>query len=164
MGAAILGTGNVIVVLDVADLIANSALTHPAFSRPRAAGPSLRAARTILVAEDSLSTRELMKNILETHGYRVVTATDGLDALDRLTQMRPDLIVSDVQMPRMDGFEFCSTIKNNDQYKSIPVVMVTALEKEEDKRRGIEAGAQAYIVKTSFNQTNLLDTIARLVG
>jgi CheY-like chemotaxis protein len=77
---------------------------------------------------------------------------------------RYDLIVSDIEMPRMDGFELCRTLKKKEEYKNIPVVMVTSLQKEEDKRRGMEVGAAAYLVKTSFEQTNLLETIERLVG
>ncbi|MGZ3559347.1 MAG: response regulator [Thermodesulfobacteriota bacterium] len=114
--------------------------------------------------EDAFSTRELEKSILETHGYLVDTAVDGLDALERITGNKYDLILSDIEMPRMDGFELCRTLKKNDGYKEIPFVMVTARQKEEDKRRGMEVGAAAYIVKSGFEQTNLLDTIERLVG
>jgi two-component system chemotaxis sensor kinase CheA len=114
--------------------------------------------------EDAFSTRELEKTILETRGYLVDTAVDGLDALDRITGTHYDLIVSDVEMPRMDGFELCKTLKKKEGYADIPFVMVTALQKEEDKRRGIEVGAAAYIVNSAFEQTGLLDTIERLVG
>jgi CheY-like chemotaxis protein len=81
-----------------------------------------------------------------------------------MTEKKYDLIVSDIEMPRMDGFELCSTLKKNEGLKEIPFVMVTALQKEEDKRRGMEVGAAAYIVKSAFEQTNLLETIERLVG
>jgi CheY-like chemotaxis protein len=114
--------------------------------------------------EDVFSTRELEKSILETHGYLVDTAVDGLDALDRMTGTKYDLVVSDLEMPRMDGFELCRMLKKKEETKDIPFVMVTALQKEEDKRRGMEVGAAAYIVKSTFEQTNLLDTIERLVG
>jgi CheY-like chemotaxis protein len=117
-----------------------------------------------LIAEDTLSTRELEKSILEANGYTVDTAVDGLDAIDNLGKTRFDLIVTDVQMPRMDGFEFCKTLRRNEKYKDIPVVMITALEKEEDKRKGLEAGVSAYIVKGAFDQANLLDAIERLIG
>jgi chemotaxis protein histidine kinase CheA/CheY-like chemotaxis protein len=163
-GAMIMPTGEVVVVLDIADLVAHSAL-----GLPLAIGKSLtpkikRDEKRILVVEDAFSTRELEKSILETHGYLVDTAVDGLDALDRITGRQYDLVVSDVEMPRMDGFELCRTLKKNEGYKDIPFVMVTALQKEEDKRRGIEVGAAAYIVKSAFEQSNLLDTIERLVG
>jgi len=163
-GAIIMPTGEVVVVLDIADLVANSALGLPHVTGKRSVVGTKHKEKRILVVEDAFSTRELEKSILETHGYLVDTAVDGLDALDRMVDNQYDLIVSDVEMPRMDGFELCRTLKNNEGFKDIPVVMVTALQKEEDKRRGIEVGAAAYLVKSAFEQTNLLDTIERLVG
>ncbi|MFQ5901132.1 MAG: response regulator [Thermodesulfobacteriota bacterium] len=163
-GATILGTGEVIVILNVQDLIEASHLSHPAALPQRDIPKEKKMGKKILVVEDALTTRELEKSILEGQGYKVATAVDGLDGLDKVGRERFDLIVSDVQMPRMDGFEFCRTLKNMDEYKDIPVVIVSALGKEEDKRHGIEVGAQAYIVKTAFDQSNLIDTIARLVG
>ena len=163
-GAMIMPTGEVVVVLDTADLIAYCALSRPLVTGKRTAPKIKPKEKRILVVEDAFSTRELEKSILETRGYLVDTAVDGLDALDRMTSTQYDLIVSDVEMPRMDGFELCRTLKKKEEYQDIPFVMVTALQKEEDKRRGIEVGAAAYIVKSAFEQTNLLDTIERLVG
>jgi two-component system chemotaxis sensor kinase CheA len=163
-GAIIMPNGEVVLVLDIPDLIAHSALSLPQATGKKRAPKSERKEKKILIVEDAFSTRELEKSILETHGYLVDTAVDGLDALDRMADNQYDLIVSDVEMPRMDGFELCRTLKNNEGYKDIPFVMVTALQKEEDKRRGIEVGAAAYIVKSAFEQSNLLDTIERLVG
>ena len=163
-GAIIMATGEVAVVLDIEDLMAHSALgLQSVTEKKRALGGDQREKR-ILVVEDAFSTRELEKSILETHGYLVDTAVDGLDALERITGNKYDLILSDIEMPRMNGFELCRTLKKNEGYKEIPFVMVTALQKEEDKRRGMEVGAAAYIVKSRFEQTNLLDTIKRLVG
>jgi two-component system chemotaxis sensor kinase CheA len=163
-GAIIMASGEVVVALDIADLVTYSALSlHPVTEK----GPPSsmkRKEKRILIVEDAFSTRELEKSILETHGYLVDTAVDGLDALDRMTGAQYDLVVSDVEMPRMDGFELCRTLKKKEETKDIPFVMVTALQKEEDKRRGIEVGAAAYIVKSAFEQMNLLDTIERLVG
>jgi two-component system chemotaxis sensor kinase CheA len=161
-GAIIMPNGEVVVVLDIPDLITNSALSLPQATGKKRTPKSKE--KKILIVEDAFSTRELEKSILETHGYLVDTAVDGLDALDRMADNQYDLIVSDVEMPRMNGFELCRTLKNNEGYKDIPFVMVTALQKEEDKRRGIEVGAAAYIVKSAFEQSNLLDTIERLVG
>ncbi len=163
-GAIIMPTGDVVVVLDIADLVTHSALGLPHTTGKRSATETKPKEKRILVVEDAFSTRELEKSILETHGYVVDTAVDGLDALDRMVNNQYDLVVSDVEMPRMDGFELCRTLKNNEGYKDIPVIMVTALQKEEDKRRGIEVGAAAYLVKSAFEQTNLLETIERLVG
>jgi CheY-like chemotaxis protein/chemotaxis signal transduction protein len=163
-GAIIMPTGEVVIVLDVADLIAHSALSLSAVKGKKGAPSLKRKEKRILVVEDAFSTRELEKTILETHGYLVDTAVDGLDALDRITSIHYDLIVSDIEMPRMDGFELCKTLKKREGYTDIPFVMVTAFQKEEDKRRGMEVGAAAYIVKSAFTQTGLLDTIERLVG
>jgi two-component system chemotaxis sensor kinase CheA len=163
-GAIIMPNGHVVVVLDIGDLIAHSAVSLSPEARRAPASKPMRKEKRILVVEDAFSTRELEKSILETHGYFVDTAVDGLDALDRVTSSRYDLIVSDIEMPRMDGFKLCEALKKNDEYKDIPVVMVTTLQKEEDKRRGIEIGAAAYLVKSTFNQMDLLDTIERLVG
>lgn len=163
-GAGILGTGEVVVILNIADLIAQGRLSHPAVLDRKIVSKENKKGKRILVVEDTLSTRELEKSILEANGYTVDTAVDGMDAIDNLSKAKFDLVVTDVQMPRMDGFEFCKTIRKNEKYKDMPVVMVTALEKEEDKRHGIEAGVSAYIVKGSFDQSNLLDTIERLIG
>jgi two-component system chemotaxis sensor kinase CheA len=163
-GATIMATGEVVVVLDVEDLMTHSTLSPQPVTGKGTAPKVKHKEKRILVVEDAFSTRELEKSILETHGYLVDTAVDGLDALNRMTTNKYDLIVSDIEMPRMDGFELCRTLKKNEGYRDIPFVMVTALQKEEDKRRGIEVGAAAYIVKSAFDQTNLLDTIERLVG
>ena len=163
-GSAILGTGEIIVVLDVVDLIASSSALHSdAAGKPLISEKHAQEQR-ILVVDDTFSTRELERDIIAANGYKVDTAVDGLDALDKIAKTNYDLIVSDVQMPRMSGLDLCKTIKGNDAYKNIPVIMVTSLDKDEDKRRGIEAGASAYIVKSSFDQTNLLDAIERLIG
>jgi CheY-like chemotaxis protein/chemotaxis signal transduction protein len=163
-GAIITPTGEVVVVLDIEDLMVHSALCPQPATGKKTVPQVKRKERRILVVEDAFSTRELERSILETHGYLVDTAVDGLDALSRMTENKYDLIVSDIEMPRMDGFELCRTLKKNEGYKDIPFVIVTSFQKEEDKRQGMEVGAAAYIVKSAFEQTNLLDTIERLVG
>jgi two-component system, chemotaxis family, sensor kinase CheA len=163
-GAVIMPTGEVVVVLDIADLIAHSALSVPQGKGKQRPSRLERNEKRILIVEDAFSTREMEKNILETHGYQVETAVDGLDALDKMGGPPYDLIVSDIEMPRMNGFELCRALKKKEGTRDIPFVMVTALEREEDKRKGMEVGAAAYIVKSAFEQTNLLDTIEQLVG
>ncbi len=163
-GATILGTGEVVVILYIADLIAESRLSHSAAVNKTLITKEKKKGRKILVVDDSITTRELEKSILEAHGYIVDTAVDGLDAINNINKDNFSLVISDIEMPKMDGFELCRALNNNESYKDIPVVIVTALEKEEDKRRGIEAGAAAYIAKGTFNQSNLLDTVERLIG
>jgi CheY-like chemotaxis protein len=120
--------------------------------------------KTILLAEDALTTAMLEKNILESVGYSVVIARDGKEALDRSAQEKFDLVITDVLMPRMDGFELTTRLKKDAIYKDIPVIIVTTRESDADKRRGLEAGADAYLLKSEFTSDILLDTIERLLG
>ena len=117
----------------------------------------------MLVAEDSITARTLLKNILESAGYRTTTAVDGVDALTLLRTNAIDLVVSDVDMPRMNGFELTSRIRASREFADLPVVLVTSLDSRDDRERGIDAGANAYIVKSNFDQSNLLDVIKRLI-
>ena len=162
-GASVLGTGQVVPVLDVPDLMRSA--TMPAATR--ASLPAEMAdevvTRSILVVEDSITARTLLKNILEAAGYDVTTAFDGIDAYTTLRTAAFDLIVSDVEMPRMDGFDLTARVRADKQFSGLPVVLVTALESREHRERGIDVGANAYIVKSSFDQSNLLDVIRRLI-
>ncbi|MFH0730176.1 MAG: hybrid sensor histidine kinase/response regulator [Pseudomonadota bacterium] len=118
----------------------------------------------ILVVDDSFNTREIEKSILEAYGYVVVTAGDGEEAIEKTRHEHYDLIVTDVEMPKMDGFTLTETLRNDKQYGNVPIIIVTSREKEEDKKRGIRVGANAYIVKGAFDQSNLLDTVRGLIG
>ncbi len=162
-GATVLGTGKVVPVLNVSDLL-KSAVQSVAAGRAAAAAEQAPAkAGRILVAEDSITARMLLKNILATAGYQVVTAVDGVDAYTQLRSSEFDLIVSDVDMPRMSGFELTTRIRGDQKLAELPVVLVTALESREDREHGIDVGANAYIVKSSFDQSNLLQVIHRLL-
>lgn len=162
-GATLLGSGEMILILDAAELMVSARLAHPA-AQERTRGTAERRAPRILVVDDTMTTRELERGILVAQGFTVETAVDGLDALEKLQQGVFDLIVSDVQMPRMDGFEFCRTLRQDPDRKNIPLIFVTSLEKEEEKRKGVEVGAQAYIIKGAFDQSSLLQTIERIIG
>jgi two-component system chemotaxis sensor kinase CheA len=120
--------------------------------------------RRILICEDSFTTRELERSIFEAAGYEVEVAMDGALGLKRLRDgLAPDAVVTDVQMPNMTGFELTKAIKSDDKLKQIPVVIVTSLERDEEKAVGIEVGADAYITKSVFNQDTLLETVERLI-
>jgi two-component system chemotaxis sensor kinase CheA len=150
-------------VLNVQDLM-KSAVRSAAVARKEAvSGITIAKTGRILVAEDSITSRTLLKNILETAGYHVATAVDGADAFTQLRSIEFDLVVSDVDMPRMNGFELTIKIRADKKLGELPVVLVTALESRDDKERGIEAGANAYIIKSSFDQSNLLEVIHRLL-
>jgi two-component system chemotaxis sensor kinase CheA len=116
--------------------------------------------RRVLVVDDSPTTRALLRNLLSAAGFSVQTATDGVNALDRLASQPFDLVVSDVEMPRMNGFELTRQIKSR---MKLPVILVTAMEKEEHRRQGLEAGADAYVVKSTFQDQGLLEIVKQLV-
>ena len=161
-GASVLGTGLVVAVLNVPDLL-KSAVTRAAPAPAAIAKPEITAKQSILVVEDSITSRSLLKNILELAGYLVATAVDGADAYSTLKTGTFDLVVSDVEMPRMDGFDLTAKVRADKQLGELPVVLVTALESREHRERGIDVGANAYIVKSSFDQSNLLEVVSRLI-
>jgi two-component system chemotaxis sensor kinase CheA len=121
------------------------------------------ARRRLLVADDSVTTRSLERSLLEAAGYEVLVAGDGRNAWRVLQESGADLVVADVEMPYMDGFALCQAIRGSARFRELPVVLVTALESEEDRRRGMDAGADAYLPKSAFDQRRLIETIARLL-
>jgi two-component system chemotaxis sensor kinase CheA len=164
-GAAILGDGQLVTVLNVSDLMKSLRAKPVASLRLPIVTKESRRWR-VLLADDSITTRTLEKHILENAGYEVVTAADGQEAWELISQNEkgaPDLVVSDVNMPRMDGFVLTQSIKGDSSYARVPVVLVTSLESPQDRLHGMEAGADAYIVKSTFDQKDLLETIERLI-
>ena len=163
-GATVLGTGKVVPILNVPDLMQSAVRVT---TIPAAAGVVAEEGETkrksILVAEDSITARTLLKNILESAGYNVKTTVDGVDAFTTLRTEDFDLVVSDVDMPRMSGFDLTAKIRADKKLSELPVVLVTALESRQDRERGIDVGASAYIIKSSFDQSNLLEVIRRLI-
>jgi two-component system chemotaxis sensor kinase CheA len=176
-GAALLGSGEPIIVLNAADLIHSAKGVRAPTLRPVTNGhknghklsnketdKGIEKLGTILVVDDSITTRTLEKNILQAAGYNVLTATDGQVALRILKDNTVDLVVSDVQMPNMDGITLAKSIRESSQYSAMPIILVTSLESREDKEAGMHAGANAYIVKRGFDQAELLNTIRSLLG
>jgi two-component system chemotaxis sensor kinase CheA len=163
-GATVLGTGKVVPILNVPDLMYSAVRATSAPLTIAAVEEKMATARkAILVAEDSITARTLLKNILESAGYHVTTAVDGVDAVTTLRSEEFDLVVSDVDMPRMNGFGLTAKIRADKKLSELPVVLVTALESRQDREHGIDVGANAYIVKSSFDQSNLLEVIRRLI-
>ncbi len=164
-GVTILGAGEVVPILNVPDLMANARrMTGRAGGRTAVKREKDQGPRRVLICEDSFTTRELERSIFEAAGYVVETATDGAAGLAKLREgLKVDAVVTDVQMPNMTGFELTRAIKGDETLKEIPVIIVTSLEREEEKAEGIEAGADAYITKSVFNQDTLLDTVERLI-
>ena len=118
----------------------------------------------VLVVDDSLNTREIEKDVLEAHGYQVTLAEDGIDGWQKAKAGRFDAILTDVEMPGMDGFALTERLRGEPNYAQTPIIIVTSREKEEDKRRGIRVGADAYIVKGDFEQRSLIDALDNLLG
>lgn len=162
-GATVLGTGQVVPILNVPDLIKSAVRAARAPARPSVEPGERAEKRSVLVVEDSITARTLLKNILEAAGYDVKTAVDGIDGFTQLRSGEFDVVVSDVDMPRMNGFDLTAKIRGDKKLSDVPVVLVTALESREDRERGIDVGANAYIVKSSFEQSNLLEVIRRLI-
>jgi two-component system chemotaxis sensor kinase CheA len=160
-GAAQLGDGSLAPVIALED-IASHGLAG-ARGAP-AAEPAAAAGKRVLVVEDSVTSRLLLKHILEGAGCSVDTAADGLDALSRLRGARYDVVVSDVEMPNMDGLALTASIRANPATAELPVILVTSLQTPEQREAGLRAGADAYFTKGSFDQDRLLATVRRVGG
>jgi two-component system chemotaxis sensor kinase CheA len=119
------------------------------------------AAKRILVVDDTITARILMKNILESAGYLIKTANDGTEALKLLEKEQFDLLVTDIEMPKMNGIELTSAVRKSGQV--IPIILVTSMTDQHYREKGTAAGADAFFVKSSFDQNNLLDVIKRLL-
>jgi len=169
-GGSVEPDGSILFVLDVPALIQLARASLPAAGAPApAAATALRPAgavhrASLLVVDDALTLRELQRAILERAGYEVRTANDGLEALALLTQQRADLVLTDVEMPNLDGFGLTARIREEPKLANIPVLMITSRSSEEDRRRGLEAGADGYIVKSEFDEGRLLSAVSRLLG
>ncbi|HZV27299.1 MAG TPA: response regulator [Acidothermaceae bacterium] len=171
-GATIDGDGSVVCLIDLREISVRAGGTghvggsihHGVSSAAEPVAPVIGRKARILVVEDSVGVRELERVILESAGYDVVTAVDGLDGIARLRAEPADLVLSDVEMPGMDGFTLTRTIRRTRGWEQVPVVIMTSRGDESDRRAGLEAGASAYLLKSDFDQTELVDTVRRLVG
>ncbi|WP_337172975.1 hybrid sensor histidine kinase/response regulator [Paludisphaera sp.] len=167
---SVLEDGWPVLILDVEDLVRSIAglLEGRRVGRLDAAAPdggaAGRRARHVLVVDDSITVRELERQLLENQGYRVDVAVDGVDGWNAVRTGRYDLVVSDVDMPRMDGIELVSLIKKDPRLRTIPVVIVSYKDREEDRVRGLDAGANSYLTKSSFHDQTFLATVVDLIG
>lgn len=170
-GATVLASGDVVVVLNTSDLVRSAVRTavrverileRPAANAAAGRGPS-SGGGSVMVVDDSIVTRMLEKSILEAAGYTVQVAADGVEAIRALHMAPVDLVVSDVNMPNMDGLVLTQQIRADAQLRHVPIILVTSLDSPDDQVRGMEAGADAYIVKSSFSQEGLLETVGRLI-
>ncbi|NJD91869.1 MAG: hybrid sensor histidine kinase/response regulator [Geobacter sp.] len=164
-GATVMGDGNPALILDVPDIFTTAEGTSTVGLR-RALQESQQVVSrgNVLVVDDSITTRTMEKSILTAKGYDVTIAVSAEDALEKVSSAAFDLVISDVEMPGLNGFELTARLRTMDEYRNIPVIIVSSLAKDEHKRKAIDAGAQAYIVKGAFEQGTLLDTVEALIG
>lgn len=165
-GATILGTGDVCMILNPHDLIksvGSKSIASVSFEDNFLEEQNLQKP-VILLVEDSIAVRTQEKRILDKAGYEVIIAVDGAEGYQKLRSgLHVDAIISDVEMPNMTGLEFTAKVRQHPEYREIPLILCTSLASEEDKRKGAQAGANAYIVKGQFNQELLIETLDRLV-
>ena len=165
-GVTILGSGEVVPILNIPELMDSAfqfttGVTVGTVSDKDESQEKKQ--KSILVAEDSITMRSLLRNIIESAGYLVKTAVDGLDAFQHMKNENFDLLVTDIEMPGMNGLELTSRIRNDNVLSSTPVILVTALDSPDERQKGMDSGANAYIVKGSFEQSNLLEIINRII-
>jgi len=167
-GASIEPNGSILLVLDVPSLIERStaATETETETETRVADKPVEPTRplSVLVVDDALMVRELQRSILERGGYAVRTASDGAEALAMLAEQPADLVVTDLEMPILNGFMLISSIRAHPRLANIPVLIVSSRASEEDHQRGLDAGADAYIVKAAFDEAGLLSAVSRLLG
>lgn len=162
LGASIMPDGSVGLILDANTLVASTLKRSTRMSRSTdSPGEAVR--KRLLVVDDSLTVRMLEKSILEAEGYDVIVASDGNEAWKLLLNGGVDLVISDVEMPSMDGFSLTESIRASNQYRALPVILVTGKESDADKARGMKVGANAYLLKSAFDQKELLATIAQIL-
>jgi two-component system chemotaxis sensor kinase CheA len=161
-GASIEPNGSILLVLDVSNLHERS--TTVVVTSSRVADKPADRALSVVVVDDALMVRELQRSILERGGYSVRTANDGVEALEMLAEQPADLVVTDLEMPNMDGFGLTRSIRAHPRLANIPVLIVTSRTSPEDHQRGLDAGADGYMVKTAFDEAGLLNAVSRLLG
>jgi two-component system sensor histidine kinase and response regulator WspE len=165
--AALMENGDAVLIVDVEDLLrsVDKLVRGGQLDKVRRAqGATARQRKHVLVVEDSLTVRELERKLLEKRGYTVTVAVDGMDGWNALRSTNFDLVVTDIDMPRMDGIELVTLIKRDALLKTIPVMIVSYKDRDEDRRRGLDAGADYYLAKGSFHDEALLDAVHDLIG
>lgn len=165
---ALLDDGSVVLIVDVEDMLrsVDKLLNTGRLERiARQNNQTVEVARKrILVVDDSLTVRELQRKLLLNRGYDVAVAVDGMDGWNALRSEDFDLLITDIDMPRMDGIELVSLLRRDNRLQSLPVMVVSYKDREEDRRRGLDAGADYYLAKASFHDDALLDAVVELIG
>ncbi|MCW8891250.1 MAG: response regulator, partial [Sedimenticola sp.] len=166
-GGTILGDGRVALILDVTALVrsdvAHTAAPKPEIAQVEASAPEPGVGRTVMVVDDSITVRKVTGRLLERHGMNVITAKDGVDAVATLQEQRPDIMLLDIEMPRMDGYELARHMRNSDALKMIPIIMITSRTGEKHRNLAMELGVKRYLGKP-YQENELLDNIYSVLG
>jgi two-component system sensor histidine kinase and response regulator WspE len=165
--ASLLDNGNPCLIIDVDDMLRSIDILISGGRLDRIAADQNTSASTgkrVLVVDDSITVREVERNMLASRGYHVDVAVDGMDGWNAIRMNDYDLVISDVDMPRMNGFEFVRLIKQDERLHATPVMIVSYKDREEDRQRGLEAGADYYLTKGSFHDETLIDAVVDLIG
>ena len=165
--AALMEDGTIALIVDVEDLVRSIdklLATQDLTKVNPAAVTSIQEPLRILVVDDSITVREVERKLLENNGYKVETAVNGIDAWNAIRTNQYDLIITDVDMPRMNGIELVSQIKNHPNFKSLPVIIVSYKDREEDYLKGLDVGANYYLTKSSFHDDTLIKAVVDLIG
>ncbi|MDE2288804.1 MAG: response regulator, partial [Burkholderiales bacterium] len=164
---ALMENGDAVLIIDVEDLLRSveKLVRGGQLDKVRRTQDTTAQQRKhVLIVEDSLTVRELERKLLEKRGYAVTVAVDGMDGWNALRGAHFDLVVTDIDMPRMNGIELVSLIKRDSALRSVPVMIVSYKDRDEDRRQGLDAGADYYLAKGSFHDEALLDAVTELIG
>jgi two-component system sensor histidine kinase and response regulator WspE len=160
--------GSPVLIMDVDDLVRSVDILVSGGRldkvSQRQADSETAAGKRILVVDDSITVRETERNMLELKGYRVEVAVDGMDAWNAVRTTDYDLIVTDIDMPRMNGIELVEMLRADERFRQVPVIIVSYKDREEDRMRGLEAGADYYLTKGSFHDETLVQAVGDLIG
>jgi two-component system sensor histidine kinase and response regulator WspE len=164
--AAILDDGSPVLIVDVEDMIRSmdqyiqSGSLVPCDTRP----PSRKRVKRILVVDDSITVREVERQLLLNQGYEVSVAVDGADGWNKIRAEAYDLLITDVDMPRMNGLQLVQAVRSDDKLRDLPIIIVSYKERDEDRTRGLEVGANAYLTKSSFHDNRFIEAVVDLIG
>jgi two-component system, chemotaxis family, sensor histidine kinase and response regulator WspE len=172
--AALMEDGSLVLIIDVADLVqsmntlltSNRLLNVSTSTTGQSVEPmgAVRDLKRVLVVDDSITVREMERKLLQNRGYRVEVAVDGMEGWNAVRAQPYDLVISDIDMPRMNGIELIQQIKQHPRLKAIPVIVVSYRDREEDRLQGLEAGADYYLTKSSFHDDTLIEAVIDLIG
>jgi two-component system sensor histidine kinase and response regulator WspE len=164
--AAVMSDGSPLLIVDVEDMVRSATWLLASGAKPLARfdPAKLAPAKHVLVVDDTITVREVQRQLLEARGYRASVAVDGMDGWQRVRSESFDLVITDVDMPRLDGIELVRSIRQDPRLAHLPVMIVSYRDREEDRKRGLEVGANHYLTKSDFHDEALVQAVVNLIG